>query len=266
MIEDRTPSMTLHQRLPALWQDCQSRLSANGPRVVVAIVAAVCSMSASAMKPDNITAAEMALIPAYCKDANTFGYGGTPDTMSPNAPKWVAMMGKGFWAVHHYCWAQINLMRVQGPSVPQMIKQGTREAALGDLGYVIEHSPPDFILLPEIYTKMGQVQLELKRPSAANTSFAKARSLKPDYWPAYFHWAWYLQSVGQKANAKQLVEEGLSYAPDSKSLQKLLTDLGGDPKMVKRKSPPGDSAPDSTPPAGPTTPSASVKEPAMATK
>jgi hypothetical protein len=121
--------------------------------------------------------------------------------MSPNAPKWVAMMGKGFWAIHHYCWALINLLRIQGPLVPAAVKQGAREEALGDLAYVIQNSPPDFILLPEIFTKMGQIQLDLKRPAAADASFARARTLKRDYWPAYFHWAIYLQHGGQKAKA-----------------------------------------------------------------
>lgn len=266
MNNDRTPTTTPHERLPARWRSGQFRLVANGARAIVAIVAVVCSISAVAQKPDHVTAAEMGLIPAYCKDANSFGYGGTADSMSPNAPKWVAMMGTGFWAVHHYCWAQIKLMRIQGPSVSQTTKQGTREAVLGDLLYSIENSPPDFVLLPEIYTKMGQVQLDLKRPAAADASFAKARSLKPDYWPAYVHWAAYLQSTGKKASAKELAEEGLSYAPDSKSLRKLLADLGGDPNSVKRKSLPVDSAPNSTPSTEPATPSASVKEPDVVTK
>jgi hypothetical protein len=266
MNENGTPCTTPQDRRSTPWRRGQFRLLAVGARAVVAIFAVVCSISAVAQLPPNITNAEMALIPAYCKDAVSFGYGGTADSMSPNAPKWVAMMGRGFWSVHHYCWAQIRLLRIQGPSTPQVIKQGTRELALGDLNYVIEHSPPDFILLPEIYTKMGQVQLDLKRPAAADASFAKARSLKLDYWPAYFHWAWYLQNVGQRATAKQVVEEGLSYAPDSKSLRKLLSDLGGDPNTVKRKSLPSDSTADSTAPAEPATPSASVKEPDMATK
>ena len=266
MNEDGTSSMTRQERLATSWWRRQFRFLAVGARAVAAIAAVVCSMSAVAQLPPNVTNAEMALIPAYCKDAVSFGYGGTSDSMSPNAPKWVAMMGRGFWSVHHYCWAQIRLLRIQGPSTPQVTKQGTRELAVGDLNYVIEHSPPDFILLPEIYTKMGQVQLDLKQPAAADSSFAKARALKPDYWPAYFHWAWYLQNAGQKATAKQVVEEGLSYAPDSKSLRILLTDLGGDPNAVKRKNVPRNSDAGSAAPAEPATPAAGVKEPEMATK
>jgi tetratricopeptide (TPR) repeat protein len=217
-------------------------------------------LTVNANKPDNITEAEMALIPAYCKDANTFGYGGTADSMSPNAPKWVAMMGKGFWSIHHYCWALINLMRIQSPTAPPNVKQFVRETALGDLDYVIQNSPTDFILLPEIFTKKGQIQLDLKDPVAANASFAKARSIKPDYWPAYTRWARYLQFIGQKADAKQLAEEGLSYSPDSIALRELLTELGGDPKTVKRKINAKGSALDSEPPIESTAPSEAGKQ------
>src|SRR6476646_2895907 len=60
----------------------------------------------------DITEAEMALIPEYCKDAQTFArrpnngryYGSSSDNLNPNAPKWIAVMGQGFFAIHHYCW------------------------------------------------------------------------------------------------------------------------------------------------------------------
>src|SRR4029453_2924145 len=90
----------------------------------------------------------------------------------------------------------------------------------------------DFIMLPEIYTKIGEVLLSLKRASEARDAFAKARSLKPDYWPPYFHWAEYLRQAGQRVQAREVVEEGLSYAPQSKALRNLLTELGGNPANV----------------------------------
>ena len=61
---------------------------------------------------------------------------------------------------------------------------------------------------------------------------AKARSLKPSYWPAYLNWAEYLRRTGEKAKAREMVEEGLSYSPDAKALRRLLTDLGGDPRTI----------------------------------
>jgi tetratricopeptide (TPR) repeat protein len=193
------------------------------------------SASAHALKPDNITPAEMALIPKYCPDTNTFGYGGTADNQSPNAPKWIALMGKGFYAVHHYCWASIALLRAERPTVPRMEKQAAWKGALNDMQYVIDNSPANFVLLPEIYTKMGEVALKLNSPREAEGYLMKAVALKRDYWPAYFRWGEYLKGAGQNAEAKRVTEEGLSYSPDSKPLQALLKALGGDPRTVVRK-------------------------------
>jgi tetratricopeptide (TPR) repeat protein len=176
-------------------------------------------------KPDNITPAEMAMLPPYCPDTSTFGSGDAYSNTSPNAPRWVALMGKGFWAMHHYCWALINLSRIQRPSTPPVIRQGIREAALGDMKYVIDNTPPDFVVLPEIYTKMGEVQLALNREADANASFSKARALKPDYWPPYYQWADHLRRNGRKEQARQVVDEGLKNAPQAKSLLQLKADL-----------------------------------------
>lgn len=191
------------------------------------------SFNAMAGQPSNITKAEMGLIPEYCADSQTFGYGDAYYNTSPNAPKWVGLMGKGFWAIHHYCWALINLSRAQKPSMPPNMRYWTREGVLADLNYVIQNTSPDFVLLPEIYTKMGEVLVLLKRPTEARDAFDKARALKPDYWPAYFQWAEYLRSIGRKAEARQVVEEGLSNSPGAKSLQSLLVTLGGDPTSIR---------------------------------
>jgi tetratricopeptide (TPR) repeat protein len=212
---------------------------------LVAVVAAVAASAWLALhapaahadaKPDGITEAEVALLPPYCRDANTIaGYGDASYNTSPNAPKWVALMGKGFWAIHHYCWALINLARIQRPSVPYNERQWKRESAIADLDYVIQHSDPDMILLPEIYTKKGEIYLVLKRYSQADEAYAKARELKPDYWPAYYQWAEYLRTAGQKEKARQMVEQGLAHAPNNKALTMLLRTLGGDASKTQRR-------------------------------
>ena len=264
MNEHITPCRVPIAHIPALSRRLRYPAPIRWLSALVAMMFALASLPALANKPDYITTAEMALIPPYCKDANTFGYGGSLDSMSPNAPQWLAKMGKGFWAIHHYCWALINLMRIQSPTVPANVKTFEREQALNDLGYVVQNSPADFILLPEIYTKAGEIQIDLRQPAAANASFAKARALKPDYWPAYFRWAMYLKSNGKKASARQLVEEGLSYSPDNEQLRSLLTELGGDPNKVERKIPP-QATPATAPPVDQADPAGRRGEPAAKT-
>ena len=192
-------------------------------------VAALGATGALAGKPDNISESEMALIPPYCADANTFRYGDATTNTSPNAPKWVGMMGPGFWHIHHYCWALINLNRVQKAGVPATIQSFTREDALSDMNYVIRNTDASFVILPEIYTKMGEIYLQLKKPRDAEVAYAKAWQLRPDYWPPYAQWASFLAQSGQKARAREIAEEGLRNAPSSRTLRMLVRDLGGNP-------------------------------------
>ena len=69
----------------------------------------------------------------------------------------------------------------------------------------------------------------------------KARELKPDYWPPYFQWGGYLMRAGQKNEAREVVEAGLSFAPQSKALRGLLVELGGNPATIKPR--PADEKP-----------------------
>jgi tetratricopeptide (TPR) repeat protein len=210
------------------------RLIAFTVRSLTAGALVIVSSIVCAGQPSDITPTEMALIPPYCRDAQTFGYGDAYYNTSPNAAKWVGMMGKGFWAIHHYCWALINLGRAERPSTPRVIVTGLRESAIQDMEYVINHADPDFVLLPELYTKIGNVQLMLKNPTSAHDSFAKARVLKPDYWPAYAGWAEYLQAAGYKAQAREVVANGLAHAPSSRTLRQMFVELGGNPASIPR--------------------------------
>jgi len=178
--------------------------------------------------PQNITDVEMKLLPRYCPDTATF-------TADPaRQAYWRTIMGKGFGALHHYCWAQITMMRSRKAGVPAHIRQGMRESAAADYIYVIQNSQPDFILLPEIYTRLGEVDLLLGLTLKANEAFAQARRLKPDYWPAYSSWAEYLMQTGKRPEALTVVVTGLQHSPDAKVLREQFRLLGGKPSDVRK--------------------------------
>jgi hypothetical protein len=179
--------------------------------------------------PENITIGEVALTPPYCHDVldPTYKIGG------PKTEYWVSRMGRGLLAVHHYCWGLINTRRAMMPGVEPVIRAGLLKSVVGDYMFVIHNSPPDFVLLPEIWTRIGETQLLRSQPGAAYDAFARAREIKPDYWPAYSRWAAVLMRSGQKAEAKELVESGLQHAPDSKELREQFRKLGGDPSSIR---------------------------------
>ncbi|MER2518243.1 MAG: hypothetical protein ABTR92_17940 [Candidatus Accumulibacter phosphatis] len=188
---------------------------ATAPYLTTALVLLSVATNAIAAKPQEITRQEMALIPTYCQYAQGMNLHGR----SREYKNWVARTGPGFTTIHHYCWGQINLLRALRSSTPQDQRKHLLSLVLGDYTYVINNSPPDFILLPEIYTEVGEVELRLGAFSDANISFAKARALKPDYWPAYSHWIEFLMQSGNNTEAMKVLTSGLKHSPNSRVLR-----------------------------------------------
>jgi tetratricopeptide (TPR) repeat protein len=227
------------------------------PRIhslLLALMACLMATPAIANKPQNITKAEMALIPTYCPDTMGFGYGDAHYNTSPRAPRWVSMLGKDFWHLHHYCWALINLNRANRHGIPKLQRKGLLESVMSDYQYVLNRADPEFLLLPEILTRAGEAELMLARPERAGEAFARARQLKPDYWPAYSHWIEYLIGKGRRGEAKELAQEGLEISPSSKTLQEQYRLLGGNPALIVPRPPP--ASPETTEAAPPATTSA----------
>lgn len=197
-----------------------------------ATVAAL-ALSATAVFAFPATETEMALIPSYCKDTQGFGYGDATSNPSPRAGHWVSLMGKTFWHMHHYCAGLIKRNRAMKAGIRMEDRRGLLESAISEYQYVLNNNKEaDFILLPEIYTRIGEASLQISNPSAAEKAFARAREIKEDYWPAYSHWAEYLIRTGKRVEAKQLVKSGLEQSPNAKVLIEQYRLLGGKPSEI----------------------------------
>lgn len=188
------------------------------------------SAGVQAAKPSDWTEAELALVAPYCIDTMGWKYGDAYSNTSPRAPYWVGQMGKSFWAMHHYCVAILNLRRVH--RFPRAQWPGRYVEVLDDLQYVVRNSTRDFVMLPEVLSRIGEVELLRGNPAAAAEAFDRARHQRPDYAPAYTHWAQALEKLGQRKEAMSLLREGLSHAPKSKPLLDLYRQLGGDPTKL----------------------------------
>ena len=171
-------------------------------------------------EPKNMTAGEKALLPVWCLDAQSFGYGDASFNTSPRAGHWVALMGKTFWAAHHHCWALIRMHRARAAGLPANIRLSLIEGAIGDYQYVLANATPDFPLLPEVYTRMGEAYIAFGVPSQAMEAFAMARKIKPDYWPPYVRWAEVLVKSGRSKEGLEHVEHVMKMVPEDVELQR----------------------------------------------
>ena len=206
------------------------------------LLLALLAAAGFAQSPRDVTDGELALLPPFCYDTMGMRYGDKISNRSPKASHWESLMGQSFWAMHHYCWAKINQRRIFAPGTDPKFRIGLLGGVIGDLGYVIKNSPPDFIMLPEIYSALGEAELLRKNPAAANQHFSTARKLKPSYPPPYQMWSEYLVSIGKKDEAKAHLKTGLEYNSTAVGLQVLYKKLGGDPSTIVPVDPPAASA------------------------
>ena len=136
-------------------------------------------------------------------------------------------MGDTFWAIHHYCWALVNANRAKRAGISAQQRQGLYQAALNDCFYVLEHAKESFVLLPEIYLRMGQFAIGAGDLVRAMEYFGKSREAKADYWPAYQELAKVNLSIGRHAAAMGVLKEGLVAVPDQPDLTDMLRILSG---------------------------------------
>lgn len=193
------------------------------------------SGNALAQRPPGVTPGELSLLPEYCVDTQGFGYGDQYTShMSPRGPYWVGLMGLSFWHHHHYCWGLLKMRRALLPGVRPEQRTGGLVDAYGDFDYVVRNATPDFVMLPEIFLKMGDTQVELGSISLALELYAESARRKPDYWPAYVSAAAALEKLGMKKDALGRIAAGLVQAPDDPVLQKNYKRLGGDLAAFQR--------------------------------
>ena len=188
------------------------------------LVSAFVSASALGQKA---TPAEMAQVPEYCRYTQTFREEYGRDAHAQNLAHWNSVLGaEQFSNLHHYCYGMIQLMRAQDYRITPQRRANILGQALGDIDYSINRVPPDYVLLPEMYTKRARVLVLQKKVVDAVDSFMKAISLKPDYWPPYAELSDLYKANGDRTKAQAILEEGLKNIPGSKTLEARMKALG----------------------------------------
>lgn len=185
---------------------------------------------------------ELALLPQYCKGTQLI----REISKDPIPIKqYVAMYGHAFTHLHHYCWAlntENKALKMRGEA-----RQSKLRDTLGDYKYIIDLAPPDFVLLPDIYTSRAQVFFQLKRNVEAVADLNKAIELRPDYSRAYARLSDYYQLTGDTRNAIKILEQGIGNAKNGSNTGLLIRKLGRLGKTYQ--APPGSAIPqEATPP------------------
>lgn len=193
--------------------------------MATAVALAVFAFAARANIP-RLTPGELALLPPFCQDVQTVNGWEQHVRESPRAPMWVSKMGASFWDMHHYCWARTAAHRSRAAGLHQNHRDHLIGTAIEDLEYVIRRASPNMVMLPEIFYWMGEFHGQLKRYGEAYESYRRSREAKRDYWPGYAGHADLLILVGQRNEARAILEQGLAVMPTEAALLSRLERLG----------------------------------------
>lgn len=195
-------------------------------------------LPAQALSPGVITTADLSLAPPVCMDVQAIDATGWVQGYreSPRSGYWKSLLGDTFWAMHHYCWAIVRLNRMGGKALTPTQRAFEYDSAVSDFQYVLNNAKPNFVLLPEIYWRMGDAHFKKGDIGAALTYFTYSREAKGDYWPAFAGLADVMRKAGKREDAIALLREGLEKAPGTAALQERLAELMADESRGKATS------------------------------
>jgi hypothetical protein len=169
---------------------------------------------------------EVAMLPSFCAHTQLFRVRVPGGDDPAQIARWQSVFGDMFQHLHHYCWGLMKtnrgvLLARSGP-----VREFYLRDSLQEFDYVIERSPPNFILLPEILTKKGENLVRLGRGPVALMEFERAIELKSDYWPPYAHMSDYYKGMKDVSKAREALDRGLSFSPEAPALKRRLAELG----------------------------------------
>lgn len=215
----------LKKRVDACWRKVWQTTS---PMLIILVFGLLLGDQAEAVQ---MTKDEYRLLPAYCRNQSNVA----PGYFKPdNEVQWRNRLGNDFPHIHHYCWGMVSLARAYRAGQTDAERRHRFHEAVEDFGYSINRSTPEFVLLPEIYTKTGEAYLGLRDDRNAEIAFKKAWEANPTYWPAYLWWAQRLMKQGKQREALTVAEEGLTNTPGSKPLKQLIAEIHGSGKATKK--------------------------------
>lgn len=192
---------------------------------------ALCCASTQSLA-DEVTKEELVFLPPYCMGTQLIR-----DVSGNKTPieTYMKRYGPEYWHLHHYCWA-LNGER-KAITAPEngdnargiMSRSALLEYSRGNLEYVLARSSNNFVFLPEILETNARVLYRMGRKGEAIASLVKATKLRPDYWKAYAKLSDYYRDSGNKKDAIQILENGLSSSPGNVVLINRLRKLGAEP-------------------------------------
>lgn len=177
----------------------QARRFAIGLRTLLAGVALACTGAAHAAKPLNTSPAEDAMLPDWCRYTMSYAPG---EIYNPDFQLYQQRYGKGWDGMHHFCWALIDIGRLERPGTTPERRRWIADAAIGNFQYVLDHSPRDFVFRIETWYWIARLHYRVGRVPQALEALSNLIAEWPRHDAGYALMIEYLVESGRADDAR----------------------------------------------------------------
>lgn len=177
----------------------------------------------------SATEADLLFLPPYCKATRLYD----PGLKSREYQYWYERLGPNLESMHHHCQGLIYLRKLRQMPKGQPERQHLIKLTLGEFNFLLRRSEATlqaFPLWAEFLTIRGSAAILAEDWALAVQSYEKARTVKPDYWPAYLDWARQLDSLKLRQQARELIQQGLRIDPSVVPMREAFARYGGKPQ------------------------------------
>jgi len=186
---------------------------------IAAVLLAVVCGPAQAERYTQIPDSEIAKLPHYCwvriKELN-----------SPEYHQLEAVMGPDLIHTHHYCVALVYIKRYYAAR-DKMARASSLRDARNNLVYLIQQASPSYMLVPDAYLSLGEVERLDGKVGKALLNYEKAAKLNPELPRAWGALADISSDLGRQGKALEYATEGLRHNPDATGLKNRYRKYGG---------------------------------------
>jgi len=185
---------------------------------VALVLLALASFAAHAGAPRNVRPEERALLPRYCNYVQ--GYVAGPQAIA-EYDRLVKVYGGGWTHMHHYCYALIEIARLDKRSIARPAGYASPGGALDNIDYVLRNTEPGFTPRAEILARKARLQA---RYISVSDAFETADLLVqewPQYPDGYVIQAELLLKAGERDKAMKVLDVGAQTVADKDRFDKL---------------------------------------------
>lgn len=194
--------------------------------LIVKCVNALCLMLLTfSAVAEGITDAELSALPPLC----------AAKIKKKDEALWRSQFKHDDWIhLHHYCGGlnALNRLLRYGPEKAK----GEIDGGLWEFNYVLKGTSQDCSLRPDMHYGKGKLLQHRGEVGSALLEFLRAIEIKPNHVGAILAATDIYLTLKKRENALALLEKGLLSAPETKSLQRKYTEMGGDIALINKNS------------------------------